>query len=775
MPTESGKPLIVISYAHADEPEHPAEGEVKWLSFVTGYLRPAIKHGAVDLWLDRLMSGGAEWEREIEQKLSACDIFILLVSRHSLSSDYVVDKEIAIVRERQAKGEAVHFYPLVLTPTPKIALDLVSDKNLRPRDGKPLSDYSINERYRHMSDAADEIAEIAAKITKPKAADRGPLQALSPLASSSPSASTTPIAITGRAGIFVSTTAEASQEQQPHITDEASLLLWLTDQSPEVAIAIASRIELRISPLVVHAAQGQPSPNVEHMVSQLTGAVFQVGALARVAAKYPERASDFVKAVGPAMSVAVAVAQTAGHSAAALGAIKAAIASATAISGEAKRSALSAVRAALDATVGLSAMPAVWAEIRADAVVARALGAGALVDLPLWSGSAPRWAEIAWGDVQALLPEGENWKVWIDWYQQRLGGGSGGEDYELIFASVPHEEWDKGPAAANAWIREHLPPSTIEPEIKDQKSLEAWLKAQTREVVVAIAARAALRAVPAISRSRGDIGNLTSAAFRAIALARIAAKYPTRANELRDAAGAAERVIKAAGGPGAAEAAIGAALADDAAEAAAYGAHAAGVAASEVNFAGYYAAHEAANRRTGPAVGAAAAVSFWAEISADAKAAGLLGASAVADLPLWSAKEPRWLDATWFALLSALPNGEDWEIWFDWYQGRLQGGSRGETYELVFATVPEEEWDKGPVAANAWIKAHLPKVPEDAQPADLPKPVADVESPWSMLCRRKGQSPSPPGPKVSRFTHTSTANRNTVRRCMPVESKRNGC
>src|SRR5271165_5132594 len=44
MPTESGKPLIVISYAHTDEPEPPAEGEVKWLSFVTGYLRPAIKH-----------------------------------------------------------------------------------------------------------------------------------------------------------------------------------------------------------------------------------------------------------------------------------------------------------------------------------------------------------------------------------------------------------------------------------------------------------------------------------------------------------------------------------------------------------------------------------------------------------------------------------------------------------------------------------------------------------------------------------------------------------
>ena len=27
--------------------------------------------------------------------------------------------------------------------------------------------------------------------------------------------------------------------------------------------------------------------------------------------------------------------------------------------------------------------------------------------------------------------------------------------------------------------------------------------------------------------------------------------------------------------------------------------------------------------------------------------------------------------------------------------------------------MPEKEWDKGPAAANAWIKAHLPKPKED--------------------------------------------------------------
>src|SRR5271166_3176991 len=170
MPTEPKKPLIVISYAHADEPERPAEGEAKWLSFVTGYLRPAIKHGAVDLWIDRLMPGGADWEREIEQRLRACDIFILLVSPNSLASDDVIKKEIAIIRERQAKGEDMHFYPLLLTPTPNIALDLLREKNLRPRGGKPFSDHSLHDRDRHMSETADAIAQIAAEIVARKRA-----------------------------------------------------------------------------------------------------------------------------------------------------------------------------------------------------------------------------------------------------------------------------------------------------------------------------------------------------------------------------------------------------------------------------------------------------------------------------------------------------------------------------------------------------------------------------------------------------------------------------
>ena len=120
------------------------------------------------------MTGGADWDPEIGRKLRACDIFVLLVSANSMASDYVVDKEIAIIRERQAKGEDVHFYPLLLTPTPKAGLDKVRDKNLRPRDAKPFSGFSPHDRMQHMSDAADEIAEIAGEIVARKGASAPP-------------------------------------------------------------------------------------------------------------------------------------------------------------------------------------------------------------------------------------------------------------------------------------------------------------------------------------------------------------------------------------------------------------------------------------------------------------------------------------------------------------------------------------------------------------------------------------------------------------------------
>ncbi|MFH1342596.1 MAG: TIR domain-containing protein [Pseudomonadota bacterium] len=166
----SAKPVIFISYSHKDEPDHPREGEIQWLSFVRTYLQPAVKHGIFDLWVDLHLTGGVDLDPEIKRKLQACDIFILLVSASSMASSYITDTEIATIRERQARGEDVHFYPLLLTPTPDAGLNKVKDKNLRPRDARPFSGFPYHDRLQHMTEVANEIGMISQQIVGRKSA-----------------------------------------------------------------------------------------------------------------------------------------------------------------------------------------------------------------------------------------------------------------------------------------------------------------------------------------------------------------------------------------------------------------------------------------------------------------------------------------------------------------------------------------------------------------------------------------------------------------------------
>ncbi len=418
MPTEPRKPLIVISYAPADEPDKPAEGELKWMSFVTDHLLAALPWGAVDLWIDRLTPDGAEWEPEIDPKLRACYIFILLVSSHSLSSDDVVDKEMAIIRERQDQGEAVHFYPIVLTRTPKVALDRVRDKNMRPRDGRPLSDCSMSERDRHMSDVASEIAAIVAQIAAP-----------------------------------------AYPTAADHLELE-SLALWLHGQSPEAAMAIAARAALRVAPLVRAIAPGRLDATASRQLANWTAATFRANGLAWVAAKYPTRAKELRADAGAAARAGVAAADAAAAVAASAGysSIRAAVSAALLAQYPARKEVAcspSAARAAAAAAADGAA--GVRAELGADKETIVRYGAAEAAERPLWSRGQPPWAMEAWAALQADLPKREDWDAWIRWYEARLSGGSRGEAYEFVFASVPLDVWDRGPAAANAWIKAHLP------------------------------------------------------------------------------------------------------------------------------------------------------------------------------------------------------------------------------------------------------------------------------------------------------------------------------
>ncbi len=457
MPKPPYKSIIYLSYAQADEPEMPFEGEVKWLSFVTGHLQAAEEIGVLEIWTEPL-APGADLVPEFQRKLRACDIFVPLVSPHSVAFEAVFGRQIAIIRERQAKGERVHLYPLLLTPTHETALDL---EILRPPGGRPFSSYDMGERDRQMLDAADEIVEIATDAATLKTRRRSRPRAVSP-ASPAPKLSPPP-----------------RLAAEPERGDPGMFENWLREQSAEHVIAIAVRTMLRGVPFVARAARKGDNAKDACVFLTLTSAVFRAHALARIASKYPARANELnavahvaaARNAGAAAAANVADIRALGHTAFTF-----------AIAGAAADAALAAP-APLDAApvatsvyghvaaflaAAAAADPGARMRIHADVLALRELGADSLADLPLLSERPPPdWWQSDWERLNAALPSDEDWDVWIDWYKARLRGGSRGEAYELVFASAPQDVWDKGPAAANAWIKAHLPPDSGAPSLPD--------------------------------------------------------------------------------------------------------------------------------------------------------------------------------------------------------------------------------------------------------------------------------------------------------------------
>jgi hypothetical protein len=97
---------IFFSYAHEDE--ELREGLEK-------QLRALKRQGIIDVWYDREISAGSEWEREIDTHLNTAQIILLLVSPDFMDSDYCYSIEMERAMERHERGEA-RVIPIILRP-----------------------------------------------------------------------------------------------------------------------------------------------------------------------------------------------------------------------------------------------------------------------------------------------------------------------------------------------------------------------------------------------------------------------------------------------------------------------------------------------------------------------------------------------------------------------------------------------------------------------------------------------------------------------------------
>ncbi len=143
-------PIVFISYSHKDE---------KWKERVVSHLGVLQKEGLLDVWDDRRIVAGTDWEPEIEAALKSARVAILLVSDHFLNSDFILTKEVPALLQRRI-SDGLHVVPVILSACPWQKVSWLSPIQSRPKDGKALASFVGDKRNQELSKIAIEVSDL---------------------------------------------------------------------------------------------------------------------------------------------------------------------------------------------------------------------------------------------------------------------------------------------------------------------------------------------------------------------------------------------------------------------------------------------------------------------------------------------------------------------------------------------------------------------------------------------------------------------------------------
>ncbi len=245
--------------------------------------------------------------------------------------------------------------------------------------------------------------------------------------------------------------------------------------------------------------------------------------------------------------------------------------------------------------------------------------------------------------------------------------------------------------------------------------IQTWLKNQSTDVAVAIAARSALRKLPLIMvyqrdrPARSFFRTRALPVFRAGAVAWVAGNLPIcRSDLLQAASAAADQVRDAYYAAGAtADAAFAAAY-----QAALYAADRSSTANSKIDeritWQAYADGYHDADRATFVDIAAIEAVRAQPDRNRQAL-------RMMAQEPLWPAGASKPVLLNWDRLKGALAEtGDHWEVWTSWYEERLASSPADLELEFARASIPDVYWRHGPGAVNTRIRELLDEygVPE---------------------------------------------------------------
>lgn len=143
---------IFFCYAHEDE---------TLLNQLKMHLRPLERQGLIELWYDRAINAGAEWEDEINQHLNAAQIILLLISPDFMNSEYCYGTELRRALERHKQGTA-RVIPLILRHV--YWQGVLGQLQALPRDGLPITDPNWYNQDRALYNVTEGLRKIAANL-----------------------------------------------------------------------------------------------------------------------------------------------------------------------------------------------------------------------------------------------------------------------------------------------------------------------------------------------------------------------------------------------------------------------------------------------------------------------------------------------------------------------------------------------------------------------------------------------------------------------------------
>ena len=145
---------IFFCYAHEDEP---------YLNKLKAYLSPLQRQGLIDVWYDRDISAGTEWELEISERLNEAKIILLLVSPDFMNSDYCYSVEMKRALERHDRKEA-RVIPIILRPI--YWQGVLGKLQALPTDAKPVVDRSWHTLDEALYDVAEGIRTVVVQLSQ---------------------------------------------------------------------------------------------------------------------------------------------------------------------------------------------------------------------------------------------------------------------------------------------------------------------------------------------------------------------------------------------------------------------------------------------------------------------------------------------------------------------------------------------------------------------------------------------------------------------------------